>query len=264
MNLKKHQGEPNMDTSDSEIENQNIECSHINKSVDLQKVKKTLTRIGFLKDCEGCKNLPADGEADIEYDMSLWLCLKCGNQACGRDRNCHALKHYDTAHSDCHAICVNTIIWSVWCYLCNEEVKISCKKKLQEAVDYLKKQSESANINEYNTAPKERVSNEQDMVSLNLQSTFQVFEGIPISNSTGTTPKVFHSDSFNFPRARGLANLGNTCFFNSVMQCLAQTPYLLQLLEETSQEGQHCKLPGGEIKNNNGEIITLQPLEGIE
>lgn len=46
------------------------------------------------------------------------------------------------------------------------------------------------------------------------------------------------------------------------MQCLVQTPYLLQLLEETSQEGQHFKLPGGEIKQENGQIITLAALEG--
>lgn len=80
--------------------------------------------------------------------------------------------------------------------------------------------------------------------------------------STGATAKILNSVNSYLPRARGLTNLGNTCFFNSVMQCLGQTPYLLQLLDETSNEGQYFYLPGGKIPHENNEMDELPPLDG--
>lgn len=165
MNMKKHQGDPASDSSESGDENQNVECAHINKAVDLQKVKKAIIRTGFYTDCEECKKIhtiETDDLEDLEYDFSLWLCLKCGNQGCGRSRNKHALKHYDTPHSDSHAMCINTTIWSVWCYDCDNEVNITCKKKLQEAVEYLRKQAESSKS-------KQPSVNSVDQVSLHFK-----------------------------------------------------------------------------------------------
>lgn len=64
------------------------------------------------------------------------------------------------------------------------------------------------------------------------------------------------------PGVRGLSNLGNTCFFNSVMQCLGQTPYLVHLLEETSRAGENFRLPGGKLILDDKNSIELEPLEG--
>jgi ubiquitin carboxyl-terminal hydrolase 16/45 len=160
MSKKKHQGDPTGDEStESCDENDNkSECTHIRQAVDLQKVKKALIKSGLMADCEQCKKMPkveSDMDAEFEFDNSLWLCLRCGNQACGRSRNKHALEHFKIPHSDSHAICVDTSTWSVWCYDCDEVVNVTCKKKLLEAVEYLQKQAE--NKNNATSKPLERV-----------------------------------------------------------------------------------------------------------
>lgn len=71
-------------SSDSCDENQNtVECGHINKAVDLQKVRKALMRngAGFATECEECKKSPAaenevEMNGDFQLDVSLWMCLR--------------------------------------------------------------------------------------------------------------------------------------------------------------------------------------------
>lgn len=86
----------------------------------------------------------------------------------------------------------------------------------------------------------------------------QTMELVPVP-PTNASPFTFTASSL--PRPRGLTNLGNTCFFNSVVQCLAQTPYLLTLLNETSVPGQFFQLPGGRLSLENDSLV-LDPLEG--
>lgn len=146
MGGRKGQGDPNFSdcSNDSPDENQNTsECNHVGKAINLSQIKSRLNKKGLATECEECKNNPIENglemNGDFEYDSSLWLCLRCGNQACGRYKNEHALKHHKTPHSDSHSMCVNTSSWNVYCYDCDDEVNVTFNKKLQECVDYIQK-----------------------------------------------------------------------------------------------------------------------------
>lgn len=158
MGKKKRQDEPSFNNSDGSTEscdeNQNMAvCSHIKRGIDLAKIKKVLQKIDFTLECEECqKNNLTELEMDTDYevDLSVWMCLKCGYQGCGRAKNQHALKHFNTDRSDIHPLCLNTTIWTVWCYVCDNDVNITCRQQLLQCVEYIKKHSDSKKKNDEN------------------------------------------------------------------------------------------------------------------
>lgn len=252
---KKRQSDPGEngdDSTESCEENVSSACSHIAKAVDLPRLKKSLRAGSFAKECAECKknNVIDDADPDFEIDLSLWMCLRCGSQLCGRARSKHALNHFNTPHSDCHALTANTTSWEIFCYICNNEVIASSSKKLCECIEYLKKQSVSG-TNAKSPSP---IALPPPMDALKPPEPF-IIKGKE-KNATS-----------NLHRVRGLSNLGNTCFFNSVLQCLVQTPYLLDVLQEMSVPGERFTLPGGTltIKGSDGEEdeeIELPPIAG--
>lgn len=111
---KKRQSEVENDDSTTEScdettnmnNNQNV-CRHIKKAVDVSKIRKAIKAEGaLLTNCSEClKENPSpitvsespdmvNNKNYDEIDKSLWFCLKCGSQLCGRSRNQHALKHF--------------------------------------------------------------------------------------------------------------------------------------------------------------------------
>ncbi|KAJ8894017.1 hypothetical protein PR048_006627 [Dryococelus australis] len=230
-----------------------VACPHIAKAVDLQKVKKALKQSGSLpRECAECvkSKEPVEEEDDLDWTPNLWLCLKCGNVACGRMRRRHALKHYTTPHSEAHDLALNTDDWRVWCYSCDDQIPSAQKRKLLECVEFVKRQTSvlllPLNCNANATA----VQNEEPPpVDTNRVVSF-------MAGDSSSKPKSMTTVPNNLPRVRGLSNLGNTCFFNAVLQCLAQTPYLLPMLQEMRESGQTISL---KKKKNISEKVRLQP-----
>lgn len=81
-------------------------CDHVKKAVDSAKLRKLLKATGLLLECTKCQTNsdilpPAETEANadaleaFECDNTLWLCLQCATQLCGRrSKHQHALNHF--------------------------------------------------------------------------------------------------------------------------------------------------------------------------
>lgn len=110
---KRRQSDPHANESDSSsgdacLSNKaesKTNCKHIKKSVNVQRLRKIFktSSIENVK-CTECMKMPSGGDAaleasDYEYDRTLWMCLQCGTNLCGRSINKHALKHYEVTYS---------------------------------------------------------------------------------------------------------------------------------------------------------------------
>ncbi|KAH8419793.1 hypothetical protein KR009_002663 [Drosophila setifemur] len=340
-------------------------CQHIKKAVDPARLRRLLKTTGLLYECSQCQKLGqksavgaagggvgggegggaggesqeagAEGEAassapaepgDIEFDSTLWLCLKCGSQLCGRARHKHALEHYQTPHSDSHALAMNTRSFDIWCYECDMKICSNLRKNLLECVELVKRLAQKppaslvsppTAINNIEMKIKSTVEQLTSMVPKTGGTTIdegsasaagggsrssQVAIPLPpppptsaqgnatsptgsgtLTSVPGMAKRIGQANGVGvavgggairrplsleaqrneldrLPRVRGLTNLGNTCFFNAVMQCLAQTPFLLCVLRELAEPGEEFVLPGGTFNFKDKGDIELPMIKG--
>ncbi|ORZ30846.1 hypothetical protein BCR44DRAFT_1393110 [Catenaria anguillulae PL171] len=150
------------------------------------------------------------GQCDLKEN--LWLCLTCGHLGCGRAQygglagNGHALAHATSCSGHSVAVKLGTITpdggADVYCYACNDE----------RLDPYLADHMARFGVNLAQV-----VKTEKSLVEMQIEQNLK-FEFEMTSADGQNMPPVAG------PWLRGLANLGNSCYLASVVQCMFRIP----------------------------------------
>ncbi|XP_055053288.2 ubiquitin carboxyl-terminal hydrolase 16 isoform X1 [Misgurnus anguillicaudatus] len=251
---KKKGKDRSADANDDSTDTLGISCSHIRKGIERSLLKRISLKDHWIR-CQDCETVkPADSQRAKDEDQTespadnemaedhretpvVWMCLKCGHRGCGRfSDNQHAIKHYETPRSEPHCLVLSLEVWSVWCYICDEEVQYSSTGPLGQLVTNIRKQvlAEPGKKTTNRKSKKDESVVENPVEQTRGEEKEEIKENQKLNSKHPDTSKTQKASAgvSSAVSVRGLSNLGNTCFFNAVVQNLSQTHLLRDLLKE--------------------------------
>ena len=199
-------------------------CDHV-KSLHQQPGAPKLSEI--VEQCGSC-----------DLQENLWLCLTCGNLACGREQyggipgKGHAKGHYKNS-TDFHPAAVKLGSLSadgepdVFCYACPKEGE----ERHDPSID--------KHLKHFGIEKANRQKTERTLVEMQIDQNYQ----FSMTSQDGMEMKPLFGKGLT-----GIKNLGNSCYLASVVQCLFDMPEFSSRYYRPNESGPDVQQPADDLE----------------